>query len=129
MSDLITFYGKTDGTNTTGTFDLDSDWVYKPTGETLTEIKIDRSMAAKIVNIQISGKPVIIHIEVSEDGGTNWKPIKSLELASEGELEKEFKKPLIILAKNDQTMLRFTWEQSTAGVSYLNVNIEFGKIK
>ena len=120
MSELISLYGATDGSNTTGTFSLYSDAFVG----TVNQLKFDKGLKAKIWAKQISGAPVKVYIDVSYDGGSTWITIDAEELASEGQVNLEKRRPRIVVFRTGNELIRVRWEQSTAGVSHVVLDIE-----
>lgn len=125
MGDLISFYGATDGSNTTGTFTLNSEWLEN----TVTQIKIPRGKAAKIWVFEQSNKAGRVQIKYTDDGGTTWNILKVLTLPSDGHLEIDPRKPVMFTSRNDSTYVRFDWDQDTADDMYIEVNIEFSEFE
>lgn len=122
MSELLNLYGKTDNTNATGTFPLDSEWFDSASGT--SGIKVDKGMKAKLWILELSGVACEALVEQSIDGGTSWEEIKRVDLASEGTLELDKRRPIIITARNDQTHFRISWSQPTVGLSYIDAIAE-----
>jgi hypothetical protein len=125
MTDLIAIYGETDGTSATGTFNLKSEWFESA----VSYIKVDKGLSAKIWIFEVSGKAVDVIISMSPDDGTTWIEVKRIKLASDGHLELDHRKPVIITAKNNTTRFRLTWSQAVAGLSYINGVIEFDQAR
>ena len=121
MPDMIPIYGETDGSSTTGTFDLDSEWFENA----VSSIKIDKGLSAKLWIFEIAGKAVDVIVQYSTDGGLSWSTLKRISLPSDGSIDIDHRKPIIVTAKNDDTYIRLTWSQSTAGVSGVSGVIEF----
>jgi len=128
--DLISVWGETDGSSTSGTFTLNSDAFTN----TPTEIAIPKGFKAKIWAIEISGEACDVSIEISKDAGDTWKKVKTFKLASAGELTIEKKsRPLVVISETPYaagttgTLLKFTWSQTTAAKTYLNALIEIIK--
>lgn len=121
MTDMIAIYGATDGSSTTGTFSLYSEWFESA----VSYIKVDKGLSAKVWIFEVSGKAVDVLIDMSPDDGTTWINVKRIKLASDGHLELDHRKPVIITAKNSTTRFRLTWSQDAAGLSYINGVIEF----
>jgi len=123
VSELFTVYGKTDGTNTTGTFALSSP-IFKGT---VTYIRIPKGMKAKIWGKRISGEPATITVEMTRDvtaGTPEWSAIHTEVLSSAGELDIEKRRPIIVESRTGKEAIRITWNQSTAAVTYVEFDIE-----
>lgn len=123
--DLITVNGETDGTSTTGVFTLRSEAFTN----TPNYIRIDKHIKAKIWARRVCGKPVIVKIEYTRDY-TDWSSPTVLDvivLSSEGEIDLEKRKPLIVVGRTGREAIRFTWDQTawSAGKSYISFDIEF----
>jgi len=121
MPDMIPIYGETDGTSTTGTFDLYSEWFESE----VSYIKIDKGLSAKLWILEIAGKAVDVTVEFSPDDGSNWIKVKKVSLPSDGHIDIDHRKPIIMTAKNSTSRFRITWSQSTAGVSSISGVVEF----
>jgi hypothetical protein len=120
VTEIITLYGATDGSSTTGTFTLFSDAF----DGGITAIKLDKGLKAKIWAKEISGEPVKIYIDVSYDGGSSWITLDTEELVSAGQLNLEKRRPRIILFRTGNEQIRVRWEQDTAGLSYVVLDLE-----
>jgi len=124
MADLMPLTGETDAASATGQFSLDSEWFES----TVTYIKVDKGLAAKLWILELSGEPVDVIVEQNFSDPTDataWKKLKVVSLPSAGHLELDHRKPIIITAKNDTTYFRLSWSQATAGKSYVNAVVEF----
>ena len=136
MADVYPLYGETDGVNATGIISLTSQFF---TGS-VQQIKVDFGVAAKIFVTEISGKACDVILEISEDDGTTWKPVKTWSLVSDGHLNVDQRKPIIIQSNKIEykppvvgmppqlvptTLFRFRWQQTTAGKTYLTAVVEF----
>ena len=121
--ELITVYGKTDGTNTTGTLTLTS-----PTfTNTPTYIKLDKHMKIKIWARRVAEAPATIYVQYTNDVTADtpeWQTIDAIHLADEGELDLEKRRPIVIICRTGKEAIRFTWEQTTAGVTHVTFDIE-----
>jgi len=125
MSDLIDVNGETDGASTTGTLDLLSEWFES----SVSSIKIDKGLAAKLWIMEISGAATEVIVQQSFDGGSSWKEVKRYKLASEGHLELDNRRPIILTGMQDDIQFRLNWSQSTADKSYVNASAEFDKAR
>lgn len=127
-TDVITFYGETDGTNVTGTFALASEAI----AGSVTTIRLDKGLKAKIWAKEISGEPVTVKILFTDDSTATtptWIVIDTETLASPGQINLEKRKPRIIYFRTGKEAIRFDWSQTTAGKSYITVEIEIEEIK
>lgn len=128
--DLVNLYGQTDGSSTTGTFSLSSD-VFVGTVESIV---IPKGFKFKIWEIEISGEPCEVIIQVSKDGGSSWFNYKSIKMASAGTYEmKKRNRPIVIKADRPYvsgtsgTLVKFNWNQSTAALTKVAIIAEFEK--
>jgi len=120
-SELLTLYGETDGSSTTGTFSLTGPGIYG----SVTEIQIPRGMKAKIWCKRISGSVATdVIIEYSPDGGSTWVTIGREVLASPGEVAIEKRRPIVVESINGVEKIRVSWSQSTAGKAYIELEVE-----
>lgn len=127
-TDVITFYGETDGSSTTGTFTLYSEAI----SGSVTTIRLDKGLKAKIWAKEISGAPVTVKILFTDDATVatpTWTTIDVETLASTGQLNLEKRKPRIIQFRTGKEAIRFDWSQSTAGKSYITIEIEIEEMK
>jgi len=125
VSELFTVYGKTDGSSAEGTFSLTST-LFRGS---VNYIRIPKGMKLKIWCKSISGKPAVVNIEYTSDVTAEtpeWNPIHTEVLASEGEIEIEKRRPIIVLGKTGKEAVSFTWDQTDfgAGVTYIEFDIE-----
>ena len=119
---LMTLFGRTDGSSTTGTFSLYGDILYS----TADYVRIPKGLKAKIWCKRISGEvetEVIIQFtnDVTETTPT-WNDVSRQRLASKGVLELEKRRPVVLRGRTGKEAFRIQWSQSTAG--YANVEIE-----
>ena len=125
MGGLMTFYGKTDGANTTGVFSLYSEYLVTP----VNYIKLDMGLIAKIWAYRVAGEPCVVLVEVSVDGGSTYNTVGAIDLSSSGHVSEEKRRPIriegIAEAKNALTYIRFRWSQSAPGESHIGIEIEF----
>lgn len=122
-SNIITVFGQTDGTNTTGVFTLTS----KDFKNSVTHLQLDKGLKYKIWNIRISGEPVTVNIEKTEDvtaSPPTWVQIDSYDLVSPGVIILEKRRPIVVHGKTGLEAIRFTWNQTTAAVSKISIDIE-----
>ena len=127
MGELFTVYGKTDGTNTTGTFTLQSEAFTN----TPNYIRVDKHMKLKIWARRVAGAPATIYIQYTRDvtaASPTWVTIDAIHLVAEGELDLEKRKPVIVISRTGKEAVRFTWEQATAGITHVSFDIEIEPI-
>jgi len=123
MSDLLHFYGKTDGAS--GTFSLIADELESA----VTSIKVDKGLAMKIWSIEVNGaSSITVIFEYSIDGGTSWNELKRFRLSADGRESEEFRRPIVIEAKNDDTYVRARWESGAADIG-LSFVAEFDEMQ
>ena len=130
MGELLNLYGSTDNTNTTGTFDLYGDLVYKPSGSTLTYIRIPKGMKAKIWFKSVSGASATISVQYTDDvtaSSPTWNTVETINLASSGEIDIDKRKPIILHGITGKEAFQITWSQSTAGYTYVELGVEFSE--
>jgi len=122
MSDLMIIHAKTDGSNTTGTFDLESDAF----SNTPNYIRIPKGFKLKIWSMSVDGAACDVDIKVSRDGGTNYTTVRRIHLESADNLDIEKKsRPIsIISSKSDNDYVQFAWIQSTAAETHITMIIE-----
>jgi len=125
MTDLIAIYGETDGTTLTDTFSLNSEWFESP----VDYVKVDKGLSAKVWILELSGAAVDVLVDMSPDDGASWINVKRIKLPSDGHLELDHRRPVIIAAKNDTTRFRLNWSQAAAAKSYVNGVVEFDQAR
>jgi len=125
MSDLIDLNGETDGSSTSGTFSLQSEWFEN----TVDYIKIDKGLAAKLWIMEISGAATDVIVQQSFDGGSSWSNVKRYNLTSDGHLELDNRRPIIMTGMQDDIQFRLQWSQDTAAKSYVNATVEFDEAR
>ena len=130
-SELIHFYGETDGTSNTGTFTLNSPRL----ASGIDAVHFDKGLKARIWVREVSGAPVTVFIEYSPDyvikvaqGQTpTWVKIYAVELPSRGHLSLDPRKPVEITDEAGVAAFRVTWDHTSAGVpgkSYVSIDVE-----
>jgi len=128
--ELLTLFGQTNGTATTGTFQLSSDLIYATGTAPYTApsvVVIPVGMKAKIWFEEVSGAPVTVTLNFSKNATAStptWTPIDSVTLASTGELDLEKRRPHVIRSITGQEGFMLSWSQSAAGVSYVAIGVE-----
>jgi hypothetical protein len=124
MREIITVYGKTDGSSTTGDFSLNGDLLYSA----VTTIRIPAGVKVKIWAKRISGKAVTVIVNYAPDitvASPSWKSVDSEYLVSDGEISLEKRRPIVLRGLTGKEGFKLSWSQSTAGVSYVSFDIEF----
>jgi len=126
---MLTLYGETDGSSTTGTFTLNNEWFESG----VSYIRVDKNIVAKIWSIEVSGAAVTVDIEITQDVTVDtptWTKVKSVHLASEGQIFDEKRKPLIVIVgRTGKEAFRLTWSQATAGLSKVSLVVEFVEVE
>ena len=126
---MLTLYGETDETNTSGTFTLKNEWF----ASDVTFIRVDRGIVAKLWGFEVGGGAVTVKIEITEDitaESPTWTTIKTIDLTSAGQIAEDWKKPFIIVTgKSGKEAFRVTWEQSTAALSRVSLIVEFAEVE
>jgi len=125
---ILNLYGETDGTNTTGTFNLVSDAF---SGET-EALAIPKGAKVKIWGLEVDGEPCTVAVNVIRGLGSTsptTTTIKTVTLASPGTVSKEYiSRPIVIdAAQSDESpvALAFEWTQETAAKSTVSAKVEF----
>ena len=122
-TEIITIHMETDGTNTTGDFQLQSNSFTN----TPTYLQLDKGLKAKIWTKEISGGAATITISYTDDvtaSPPTWTPI-DVEQFPGGSIEYlEKRKPRIVIFKTGKEAIKFSWSQSTAAKTYVTVDIE-----
>ena len=129
MGEILTLRGVSDGSNTTGDFPLYSDLFYysDPTSPTLTYIRIPKGVKAKIWCKRIAGAASKIKIQFTKDVTASspvWAVVDEEDLASEGEIILEKRRPLVLRGTTGNEAFKASWEQSTAGVTSVDLEVE-----
>lgn len=134
ISELITFRGETDGTNTTGIVPLKAAILYGgydlSTGSTTTgttkSISIPVGMKAKIWAIRGSGADTTFTVQYCWDLGdeTTCIDIASIRVSGQETIEK--RKPIVLESANlGKDGIKVAWSQPTAGKAEVELDIEF----
>ena len=130
VRELLTLYGETDGTNTSGDFQLYSDIIYTgPAPFTPpTFIVIPAGMKAKIWARRVSGDgetDVIIQWSPDITASTpTWIPVERVKLASKGSIELEKRRPVVVRGIRGVEAFKISWSQPTAVKASVVVEVE-----
>jgi len=123
--EVLTFYGETDGSSATGTFELDSDVLHSK----VSYIRPDKGMECRIWARLLAGAACRVYVEQTEDvteSSPTWKKLGAVDLSSAGTLAIEDSNFITKLYSRDgKQAFRFTWEQSTPAKSFLEFRVEF----
>lgn len=125
----INLRGESDGASASGTFPLTSEWFASEL--TSGELEIDKGLVANIAIESVDGEgESLITMEVSQDGGTSWRAEgKTLKLASAGARETpSMEEPVKVTAREEGTMVRFSWDQPSAVKAYISVTMELKEL-
>ena len=103
--ELLILYGESNGTDTTGTYELTSDIIYG----TVNHIRIPKGMKAKIWIKKISGDPGTVYIQMTHDitADNPWESPITLEkitLSAAGQELEDTKRPRIV--RNNKKRLK-----------------------
>ena len=124
MREILTVFGKTDGSSTTGDFSLNGDLLYSA----VTTIRIPAGVKVKIWAKRISGKAVTVIVNYAPDitvASPSWKSVDSEYLVSDGEIVLEKRRPLVLRGLTGKEGFKLSWSQGTAGISNVSFDIEF----
>jgi len=123
MLQKLVIYGETDGSSTTGDFELGSEWwANKP-----TELKIEKGLQYAIKRVKITGVATKLLIQASYDDRSTWEVMDAIDLASEGNITEESNVGLQA-HENDKVYLKLSWEQPSAGKAYGTCVLELKEI-
>jgi len=123
VSELLTLRGATDNTNTTGVFSLTSDLIYG----SVQYIQIPKGMKAKIWCKRISGAAVEVIIEYTHnilETPPTFTEVDREVLTSTGEISLEKRRPIVLRGITGLEGFRVSWNQSTPGLSYVELEVE-----
>ena len=124
VSEILTLHGRTDGTSTTGTFDLQGDLIYG----TASSVRIPKGMVAKIWAKRISGKGATeFIIQYTEDvtaPAPVWRDASAEYLSEAGEEILEKRRPLVLRSKNGTEAFQITWSQASAADATIEIEVE-----
>jgi len=124
MGDLINLYGEVSASGT-GTINLSSDSFTN----TVSFITIPKGFKCKVWQVDVSGAPAAITLLVSKDGGSTFTTLKTLTLASLGQLnEEERSRPKVVLAEvPGETAIAFGYSKATTDTTAVAITIEICK--
>lgn len=124
-TELITIRGATDGSNTSGTFDLYSDVIYNY----VSYIRIPKGMKAKIWWKTLSGEgETLVTLKYTHDvtaGSPTYIDIEQVKLSTEGELSLEKRRPVVLRGFTGKEAFRLDWSQPAAASAYIELGVEF----
>jgi len=123
MGELFTLYGATDGSNTTGTFDLYGDLLQAA----VNYVRIPKGMKAKIWCKLVSGAPVDVSIQYTHNvtvTSPTYITITTESLANAGEESIEKRRPIVLRGFTGKEAFKTTWSQSSAAKSYVQIEVE-----
>jgi len=119
---LLSLYGETDGSNTSGQFTLQSDTF----DGTVDVLEIPKGAKLKIWSVEVDGSPCTATIGVQR--GTTVTPVMNVTLPSPGAVVKEYRsRPVLIDCSqlDDRPAgLVISWNQATAAKSSVVVTAE-----
>ena len=125
MSDeLLILRGESDGTSTTGTFQLDSDLLYSP----VTFVRIPKGLKAKIWFKKLAGEgEALVALEYTHDVTVATPTFKTMhveKLASKGEVSLEKRRPIVLRGFTGKEAFRVTWTMPVATKAYVELGVE-----
>lgn len=126
-SELMTLFGETDGSATTGDFSLYSDIGYSAL---TVPFRIPRGMKVKIWAYHIDGEKCEVTVKYTHDataGSPSYIEVGHFDLSSEGELGEEKRRPIVLRSLTGDEGFKLAWEQSTAAKTHIQVEIEISK--
>lgn len=129
-SEHLTLGAVTDGVTASGTLELKSDVIY---GDT-EAIRLPRGLALKVWSKHMNGADVTVETQFTHDIGVAvpvWETMAAdVFVASvEGDRNIEKRRPLLFRGLTGKEAVRFTYAQSAAGVSGVEINVEFSEIQ
>jgi hypothetical protein len=130
-TELITLYGETDGTSTSGDFPLYSDMIYSTGTAPFTPptfAMVPAGMKAKIWARRVSGDgetDVIIQWSPDVTVATpTWIPVERVKLASKGSIELEKRRPVVVRGIRGVEAFKISWSQPAAVKASVVVEVE-----
>jgi hypothetical protein len=126
----ITLMGTTNGTDATGTLAFRADVIHG----VATSIRIPKGLALKIWSKHINGANVTLTTQYTTDIGVEnpvWTDFaKDVFVATvEGDRNIEKRRPLLFRGLSGKEAVQFAYAQSAAGVSGVEINVEFCEIQ
>jgi hypothetical protein len=130
-TELLTLYGETDGTSTSGDFPLSSDMIYSTGTIPFTPpifVIVPAGMKAKIWARRVSGDgetDVIVQWSPDVTVATpTWIPVERVKLASKGSIELEKRRPVVVRGIRGVEAFKISWSQPTAVKATVVVEVE-----
>jgi hypothetical protein len=120
----------TDGIATSGVLAMKGDLIYG----SAASIRIPRGLALKIWSKHINGADVSVSTEFTRDIEADtvvWEKIAvdAFDADVEGDRNIEKRRPLLFRGLTGDEAVRFSYTQDPAGVSSVEINVEFGEIQ
>ena len=122
-SEVLHFYGETDGTSTTGTFSLTGPHM----SGSVMQIRLDKGLKARIWVRHVAGAAVKVYIKHTPDATAatpTWTTISAVDLPSEGTINLDPRKAVEVDFATGKEAIRVDWEQATAAKSHVEITIE-----
>jgi len=124
VRELLTLFGKTDGSSTTGTCKLSSELFQSP----VDYLRIPKGLKLKLWCKRIAGNgETDFIIEFTKDvtvSSPTWTELSREKLASKGELILEKRRPVIVRGITGREAVRISWSQPSAVNSFIEVEVE-----
>jgi len=124
---ILTIYGETDGTKTTGDFSLNSEWFEAA----VSYIRIEKGLPIKVWCKRISGEACKVIVRYTHDITAvtpTWVDLGHFYLSSAGEEIFDKLKPIKFQARTGKEAIKFSWDQTAplaAAKTYIGFEIEF----
>jgi hypothetical protein len=129
--ELITLYGETDGTSTSGDFPLYSDVIYSTGAIPFTPptfVMVPAGMKAKIWARRVSGDgETDVVVQWSPDvtvATPTWIPVERVKLAGKGSIELEKRRPVVVRGIRGVEAFKISWSQPAAVKATVVVEVE-----
>ncbi len=118
----LTIRAVTDGQNTTGQCKLSAQLFVAP----VDYIVIPLGTCLKIRQIRAGGAvDTDFTVEYGLPTANQWNPVTTAHyVASRGELVIDIDSPIVLYGRTGQEAIRVTWTQTTAGLAYLELEVD-----